>query len=122
MLLLTSTQKWNSYNFVSRPYHGLLSNITKSFEELNLRGMGRIHENCKTTHLENLVLYGSYRKQYMIKFIQSSLEACQSVIFAKLLDTTLYSLLFQLLKKCWPQSAFPKTIASCGFKSVYISL
>ena len=35
-------QKRNSYNFVSRLYHGLLS---KSFEELNFHGMGRIHKN-----------------------------------------------------------------------------
>ena len=42
---------------------------------------------------------------HMIKFIQSSLEACQSVVVAKLLDVTLYSSLFQLLKKCWPRSA-----------------
>ena len=36
------------------------------------------------------------------KIIQSSLEACQSV---KIIRRTLYSLLFQLLKNSWPQSA-----------------
>ena len=40
-------QKWNSYGFVSRPYHELPSNLVENFKELNFRGTGRICKNCE---------------------------------------------------------------------------